>query len=30
VEEYKAKIEQLEHDLQEEKIIVFTLCGQEH
>jgi hypothetical protein len=33
VEEYKAKVEQLEHDLhdlQEEKYIVLTLCGQKH
>jgi hypothetical protein len=30
VEKYKAKVEQLEHDLQKEKNIVPTLCGQKH
>jgi hypothetical protein len=30
VEKYKAKVEQLEHDLKEEKNIVFTLCGEKH
>jgi hypothetical protein len=30
VEEYKAKIEQLEHDLQKQQNIVVTLCGQKH
>ena len=30
VEEYKAKIEQLKHDLQKQQNIVLTLCSQKH